>query len=65
MADEAYLVGGPRVAESYLNVDKIIEVAKVTQAEAIHPGYGLLSENAAFARRCQEAGSCLSVPLPR
>ena len=45
MADEAYLIGGSRVAESYLNINKILEVAQVSGAEAIHPGYGLLSEN--------------------
>jgi acetyl-CoA carboxylase biotin carboxylase subunit len=55
-ADEAYLIGKPRVSESYLNMEKIIEVAKETKAEAIHPGYGLLSENAEFARRCEEEG---------
>ncbi|MGM8216259.1 acetyl-CoA carboxylase biotin carboxylase subunit [Bacillaceae bacterium W0354] len=55
-ADESYLIGGARVNESYLNIDKIIEVAKQTGAEAIHPGYGLLSENSTFARRCEEEG---------
>jgi acetyl-CoA carboxylase, biotin carboxylase subunit len=55
-ADESYLIGKPRVSESYLNIEKIIEVAKATKAEAIHPGYGLLSENPAFARRCEEEG---------
>ncbi|MBB5322994.1 acetyl-CoA carboxylase biotin carboxylase subunit [Anoxybacillus tepidamans] len=55
-ADEAYLIGKPRVSESYLNIEKIIEVAKETKAEAIHPGYGLLSENPMFARRCEEEG---------
>ncbi|MBA2870473.1 acetyl-CoA carboxylase biotin carboxylase subunit [Anoxybacillus calidus] len=56
LADEAYLIGKPRVNESYLNIEKIIEVAKETKAEAIHPGYGLLSENPTFARRCEEEG---------
>jgi acetyl-CoA carboxylase biotin carboxylase subunit len=56
LADEAHLIGKPRVNESYLNIEKIIEVAKETKAEAIHPGYGLLSENPAFARRCEEEG---------
>ncbi|WP_018130358.1 acetyl-CoA carboxylase biotin carboxylase subunit [Effusibacillus pohliae] len=64
MADEAYLVGGPRVNESYLNIDKILEVAKQTGAEAVHPGYGLLSENAEFARRCEEAGIVFIGPSP-
>src|SRR6476646_2579346 len=56
MADEAYLIGGPRVSESYLNIDKIIKIALGSKVEAIHPGYGLLSENAEFARRCEELG---------
>lgn len=56
LADEAYLVGRPRVNESYLNMDKIIEIAKETGADAVHPGYGLLSENASFAEKCQDAG---------
>ncbi|MEC3885963.1 acetyl-CoA carboxylase biotin carboxylase subunit [Halobacillus sp. HZG1] len=56
MADESYLIGKPRVNESYLNIDKILQVAKDSGAEAIHPGYGLLSENAEFAKRTEEAG---------
>jgi acetyl-CoA carboxylase, biotin carboxylase subunit len=64
IADEAYLIGGPRVAESYLNINKILEVARGTGAEAIHPGYGLLSENAEFARRCEEAGLIFIGPSP-
>ncbi len=56
MADEAYCIGKPRVHESYLQMDKIIDIAKQTGAEAIHPGYGLLSENADFARKSMEAG---------
>lgn len=64
MADEAYLLGGPRVNESYLNTDKILEIAKETGSEAIHPGYGLLSENADFARKCSEAGLVFIGPDP-
>ena len=64
LADEAYLIGAPRVSESYLNIEKIIEVARFSDAEAIHPGYGLLSENAEFARRCENEGLTFIGPTP-
>ncbi|MCG8314028.1 MAG: acetyl-CoA carboxylase biotin carboxylase subunit [Pseudomonadales bacterium] len=56
IADEAVCVGPSVVSESYLKIDNIIEAAKITGADAIHPGYGFLSENAAFANACQENG---------
>lgn len=64
LADEAFEIGPPRVHESYLNLEKIIEVAKKTNADAIHPGYGLLSESAEFAKRCQEEGITFVGPDP-
>ncbi|RQW07295.1 acetyl-CoA carboxylase biotin carboxylase subunit, partial [candidate division KSB1 bacterium] len=54
LADEAVLLGAPPPLESYLNIDKIISVAHQTEAEAIHPGYGFLAENSAFAERCEK-----------
>lgn len=56
LADEAYHIGPPPSAESYLNIEKILEVAKKSGAEAIHPGYGFLSESAAFAKAVKDAG---------
>jgi acetyl-CoA carboxylase biotin carboxylase subunit len=55
-ADEAYCVGPPPAIQSYLNIEKILEIAQAAKVEAIHPGYGFLSENAIFARRCEEEG---------
>src|ERR1700728_3380783 len=56
MADETVLIGPPPAAQSYLVAEKIIAAAKETGAQAIHPGFGFLSENAGFARTCAEAG---------
>jgi 3-methylcrotonyl-CoA carboxylase alpha subunit len=56
MADESFYLGGSAPADSYLKADLIIEIAKKSGAEAIHPGYGFLSENAEFARKCEQNG---------
>jgi acetyl-CoA carboxylase biotin carboxylase subunit len=64
MADEAYGIGPAPSRESYLVVDRIIDVAKRAKADAVHPGYGFLAENAAFARACEDAGITFIGPSP-
>ncbi len=56
LSDETYLIGPPPASESYLNIKKIIRLAKEIKADAIHPGYGFLSENAEFIKAVEEAG---------
>jgi 3-methylcrotonyl-CoA carboxylase alpha subunit len=63
-ADEAFLIGGPRPVDSYLKGDVIISIAKKSGAQAIHPGYGFLSENEDFARACEKADLVFIGPTP-
>jgi acetyl-CoA carboxylase biotin carboxylase subunit len=63
-ADEAVLIGPPPAPASYLNIEAILEAARQTGAQAIHPGYGFMSENAEFARCCAEAGLVFIGPPP-
>jgi len=62
--DEAVRVGPPPSRESYLAIENVIAAARQTRADAIHPGYGFLSENAAFARACRDAGLIFVGPPP-
>lgn len=63
-AHEAYYVGKAPSSESYLNIDNILEIARISKADAIHPGYGFLSENSEFAQRCAEEGIIFIGPSP-
>ena len=64
MADEAYPIGPSPSRESYLVIEKVIDVAKRAKADALHPGYGFLAENVAFARACENAGITFIGPSP-
>ena len=64
LADESVCIGPPPSRESYLNIPAIISAAEVTDAEAIHPGYGFLSENADFAERVEKSGFVFIGPRP-
>ena len=64
MADESICIGPAEARQSYLNIPSIISAASITDSEAIHPGYGLLSENAAFAEICRACGITFIGPAP-
>src|SRR5688572_11583724 len=64
LCDEAYRIGPPPARDSYLAVEKLIEVARRAGADCVHPGYGFLSENAEFAEACAKAGIVFVGPPP-
>ena len=64
LADQAWPIGSPPPRDSYLNIPAIIDAARASGAEAVHPGYGFLSENADFAEACEHAGLVFIGPPP-
>ena len=64
LADQSYCIGGPEASESYLNENQIISTAVLSGAQAVHPGYGFLSENAHFARACRKNSLVFIGPDP-
>ena len=64
LPDEAVCIGPPPSRESYLNIPRIIAAAEITNADAIHPGYGFLAENAQFSEICQSSGIKFIGPKP-
>src|SRR5215203_5616792 len=65
LADRAVRIGPPPAAQSYLSIDAILDAARETTADGVHPGYGFLSENDTFAARCEEAGIVFIGPPAR